>query len=566
MTALRTTLDALLSLAAETEWCEFKQNDENPDEIGRYLSALANSAALHQQPTGWLVWGIEDGSHTIVGTTARPRERKVGNEELENWLSHHLDPRIDFVLHPPLDLPEGTVIMLEVPAATSRPVRFKDEAYIRVGSYRKKLREHPEKEAKLWNLVRKDWSAGVVDAATVDDLDPAAIAFARSEFLKKQPQHKDEAATWDDVTFLNKAKVTVSGKITRAALVLLGTPESVLQHLQPSVVEVSWRLNDGQGEMRDYEHIGPPFIHAGEALLKKIRNLKVRHMPGGTLFPEEVTQYDERVLREALHNCIAHQDYEAQARVSVVENDDELVFRNRGAFIPVTVEHAIQTDAPPDEYRNRFLAQAMVNLNMIDTMGSGIRRMFTVQRARSFPLPDYDLSDPQRVVVRIAGRIIDEKYTRLLLKNTDLPLVDVITLDKIQKKRPIDAESLKDLKRRGLIEGRGANVFVAAEIAAATDDKDSYIKNRGVDQEHYRGIVKVFLTKFPHSRRAELEKSLLDRLPAVLSEEQKRNRIRNLLQEMRRDKLIHSTGKGRAATWEWTGLGEIPGRGSDEQF
>jgi ATP-dependent DNA helicase RecG len=109
-----------------------------------------------------------------------------------------------------------------------------------------------------------------------------------------------------------------------------------------------------------------------------------------------------------------------------------------------------------------------------------------------------------------------------------------------------------DLRRRKLVEGRGKAVFVAAGVAAATDDKAGYIQNRGVDQEHYRGIVEVFLTKFPGSTRADLEKALVDKMPAVLNEQQKRNRVRNLLQEMRRDGLIRSTGRGKAATWDWT--------------
>lgn len=552
--ALKAKLTELRSLPAEAEWVEFKHNNDAPDDIGEYLSALSNGAALHGKPSGFVVWGIENGTHRIVGTTVNLKAQKgKGNEDLEPWLLRHLDPRIDFVIHPTLHLPEGDVVMLEVPAASTRPVRFQNEAFIRVGSYKKPLREFPDKEQKLWALVRKDWSAEVVvDAATLDDLDPVAVAFARAEFLKKQPQHGAEAAGWDDATFLNKAKVTLSGKLTRAALVLLGKPESVLRLLSPAVVEVSWRLNDANGEMRDYEHIGPPLILAGHALLKKIRNLKVRHMPGGTLFPEEVTQYDEQVLREALHNCIAHQDYAASARITVVENDDELAFGNRGSFIPGSVEQVIETDAPPDVYRNRFLAQAMVNLNMIDTMGSGIRRMFNVQRRRSFPLPDYDLSDPLRVVVHITGRIIDEKYTRLLLKSTDLSLADVIALDRVQKKKPLDDEALSSLKRRKLIEGRGKSVFVAASIAAATGDEDGYLTNRGVDQQHYRSLVEVFLTAYPGSKRAKLEKALLDKMPAVLTAQQKKNRVRNLLQEMRRDGDIRSSGRGKAATWDWT--------------
>lgn len=143
-------------------------------------------------------------------------------------------------------------------------------------------------------------------------------------------------------------------------------------------------------------------------------------MPSGSLFPEEVTQYDPAVLREALHNCIAHQDYEERARITVTEDDNGLTFSNRGTFIPGSIENVLATNAPPEVYRNGFLVQAMVNLNMIDTIGSGILRMFRVQKARSFPLPDYDLSAPGRVSVRVEGRVIDENYTKLLLRGLTL--------------------------------------------------------------------------------------------------------------------------------------------------
>jgi ATP-dependent DNA helicase RecG len=549
--ALRRLLDELRALPAETEWLEFKQNLAEPERIGEYLSALANSAGLLGRSCGWLIWGVHNDSHDVVGTSVRPQQMKgKGNEDLEPWLLRHLSPRINVIFHPPLTIDTHTVVMVEVPAATTQPVTFEHEAWIRVGSHKKKLREFPEKERKLWALSKKDWSAELVDGATIDDLDPAAITFARATFLKKHRQYVAEAAGWDDVTFLNKARVCVGSKITRTALVLLGKPDA--EHLlSPAQTQVSWRLNKPDGEMLDYEHIGLPLLLAGDKLLKKIRNLKVRHMPGGTLFPEEVTQYDEQVLREALHNCIAHQDYEARARITVVENDDELVFRNRGVFIPVSVERVIADDAPPDTYRNPFLAQAMVQLNMIDRMGSGIRRMFSLQKARSFPMPDFDLSEPERVTVRIAGKILDERYTRLLLKNTTLSLADVIALDKVQKKKELDAGTLAELKRRKLVEGRGKAVFVAAAIAAVTDDKVGYLDNRGVDQEHYRSLVEVFLRKFPGATRGELEKALLDRMPAVLDEQQKRNRLKNLLQEMRRDGHIRSAGRGKAATWDW---------------
>ncbi len=131
-----------------------------------------------------------------------------------------------------------------------------------------------------------------------------------------------------------------------------------------------------------------------------------------------------------------------------------------GSFIPGTAEETIRSDAPPEIYRNPFLAQAMVNLKMTDTIGSGIKRMFTLQRERSFPMPDYELDDPKKVEVVLAGEVLDENYTRLLLSQIELDLTDVIALDRVQKKRPLNEESFQRLRSRNLIEGRRPNLFV----------------------------------------------------------------------------------------------------------
>ncbi|MDC3413826.1 hypothetical protein NC800_10515 [Aquibacillus sp. 3ASR75-286] len=209
-------------------------------------------------------------------------------------------------------------------------------------------------------------------------------------------------------------------------------------------------------------------------------------MPDQSLFPIEINQYDSYVIREALHNCIAHQDYELMGRVNVVEKPEELVFTNVGNFIPQTIENVIKQDAPQEFYRNRWLAEAMVNLNMIDTIGSGIRKMFLLQKKRFFPLPDYDLDNDKRVTVKIFGKIIDLNYTKMLINHADLDLDTVILLDKVQKSKPISKEQAGKLRKNKLIEGRYPNIYVSSKIAALTGDKSSYIKNRAFDKEHYK--------------------------------------------------------------------------------
>ena len=186
---------------------------------------------------------------------------------------------------------------------------------------------------------------------------------------------------------------------------------------------------------KDYEHFGPPFLLNSDAVYNKIRNLKYRYLLNNTLFPTEITQYEPYVIREALHNCIAHQDYELKGRIHVVEKPDELIFTNLGSFIPGSIEKVIEQNAPQEYYRSQFLVNAMVNLNMIDTIGKRYQKMFTLQRNRHFPMPDYDLSEMDKVKVTILGKVLDENYTKTLINNTSLDLKTVIYLDKVQKKR-----------------------------------------------------------------------------------------------------------------------------------
>lgn len=550
MIDLHKKLDELCVLPSETEWVEFKHNNDKPEEIGEYLSAIANGAALNGKQTGYIIWGIADGSHEVVGTSFEPKRAKIGNEELENWLLRLLNPRIDFTIHE-FRRGELPVVLFEIQAANSTPVRFKGEAYIRVGSYKKKLKDYPEKERKLWQILsstREDWSAQVVDGADLDDLDPQVIAFARTQYKEKHPQRAAEIDDWDDATFLNKARVCIGGKVTRTALLLLGREEAV-HFLSPAQARITWVLRDEKNLEKDYQHFDLPLILAGDKVLAKIRNLTVRHLPSGTLFPHEVTQYDPWVMRETLHNCIAHQDYTLGGRINVVETPDTLLFTNPGSFIPGTVEEMINADAPPEIYRNPFLAQVMVNLNMIDTIGSGIKRMFTRQRERSFPMPDYELDDPRKVVVRLTGQVLDENYTRMLLSQTELSLMDVIALDRVQKNRPLDEETSRRLRARKLIEGRRPNLFVSAQVAAATGDKAAYIKNRAFDKAHYKDMVIAYLQKFGEASRKDLDQLLMDKLSDALDNKQKRHFVTNLLQGLRRENMIRPSGATRSAKW-----------------
>lgn len=543
---LTALLDRLRAEPRETEWLEFKANRYEPQMLGEYISALANSACLLGKPRGYLVFGIEDGSHAVTGTAFDPlAEKGAGNQLLPLWLSLGLQPNVGFEIHP-FDFHGQRVVLFEVHPAFDRPVKFYGKAYVRDGTSKTELAKYPEKERAVWNR-RMDWSAQICEQATLDDLEPEAIAKARREYATKFPRQAEELAGWDDATFLNKAKLTIRGAVTNAALLLLGRPEASAL-LAPAVARISWMLKNERNEELDYEHFGPPFLLNVDKVLARIRNLTVRELPDGTLFPIELTQYDPWVIREALHNCIAHQDYGLRGRVQVVETPDSLLLTNVGGFLPGRVETVIEQDAPLEIYRNPFLAEAMVNLNMIDTQGGGIKRMFQKQRQRFFPMPDYDLSQPERVMVTLRGRILDERYTRLLMAQTDLDLGIIILLDKVQKGQRVSADEAKRLKAAKLVEGRYPNLIVAGRVAAVAGEKAQHIRNRGFNSQYYRDLIVALVRTHQPVSREDIDKLLLDKLPEVLTQEQKLSKIHNLLSSLS-GKVIRNAGSRGAPIW-----------------
>jgi ATP-dependent DNA helicase RecG len=547
--AFRKKLEELIQLPAETEWVEFKaaKGSFDFDTLGRYFSALSNEANLFSQPFGWLVFGVEnDRPRQIVGT--RYKEGADALNKLKQEISQHTNYQLTCHVIQELSIDGKRVLLFQIPAAMAGvPTEWRGRVYGRHGESVSPL--SLSEIDRIRAPLKEDWSAKVVDGAGMGDLDPKAIEFARTQFREKNPKLAGEIALLDDATFLNKAKVCVGGKVTRTGLLLLGKEEST-HFLSPSQAWITWVVRDEKNQEKDYKHFGPPFIFSVDSTLRMIRNLTVRVLPSGTMFPLEIPQYDPWILRETLNNCIAHQDYTLCGRINVVETPDSLLFTNLGSFIPGTVEEMIRSDSPPAISRNPFLARAMANLGMIDTVGSGIKKMFTTQRSRFFPLPDFDLSEPGRVKVRHLGKILDENYTRMLIEKSDLDLETVMALDRVQKKRALSDETFKLLRAQKLIEGRRPNLFISAKVAAILGDKATYIKNRGLDKAHYQALVKSFLGKFGESKREDLDKFLREKISDALSEEQKTHRIRNLIQEMRRQGVLECAGHGRGALWK----------------
>lgn len=530
---------------SENEVGEFKKAENNFDfdDLGKYFSALSNEANLRGLDFAWLIFGYDEKKHEIVGTSYKNGEGALNN--LKHDFSQHTTDGQTFREIIPIEVDGKRILMFKIPASPRNIVmKWKGIAYGRDGESLKPLNQSKQDEIRR-QTPAPDWSAEIVPDATIEDLDEVAIAKARKMFKKVHSRIPiEEVNRWSTEEFLSKCELMVNGKLTRAAIILLGKMFSDSK-LRPAVAEVTWTLRDEKQDVVDYEHFSVPFILTVDEILAKIHNLTLREMPGGTLFPDTMKQYDDYTIREALHNCIAHQDYTLRQRINFVENPGFLYYANGGSFIPGTLENALATNGPQRFFRNACLCKAMVHFNMIDTVSRGIKKMFTEQMERRFPMPDYEIDNEKKeVAVRIYGNAINERYTKLLKDNDNLTLHDCISLDAIQKGHRIDDEIAQDLLKRGLIEGEAPNYTISLGVAKASRQLPQYTKAKGLDKARLKQMVQQLLQNAGKdgARREIIYDYLKDLLPSNKSQEQQLRYLGRLLVEMNEEGTIERIG------------------------
>lgn len=530
----------------ESEVVEFKKAENNFDfdDLGRYFSAMSNEANLRGLDFAWLIFGYDEKKHEIVGTSYKNGEGALNN--LKHDFSQHTTDGQTFREIIPIEVDGKRILMFKIPASPRNIVmKWKGIAYGRDGESLKPLNQSKQDEIRR-QTPAPDWSAEIVPNATIDDLDEVAIAKARKMFKKVHSRiSAEEVNRWSTEEFLSKCELMVNGKLTRAAIILLGKMFSDSK-LRPAVAEVTWTLRDEKQDVVDYEHFSVPFILTVDEILAKIHNLTLREMPGGTLFPDTMKQYDDYTIREALHNCIAHQDYTLRQRINFVENPGFLYYANGGSFIPGTLENALATNGPQRFFRNACLCKAMVHFNMIDTVSRGIKKMFTEQMERRFPMPDYEIDNEKKeVAVRIYGNTINERYTKLLKDNDTLTLHDCISLDAIQKGHRIDDEIAQDLLQRGLIEGEAPNYTISLGVAKASRQLPQYTKVRGLERDKIKHMILQYIQNAgaDGAKRDAILEYLQGTLPGRNTRDQNSDLIRNILREMGQDNIIVSKNR-----------------------
>ncbi|MDD2544895.1 MAG: ATP-binding protein [Burkholderiaceae bacterium] len=528
------------------EWRSLKSNvpGRAGDDLVSYVSAFANMDG------GCVVIGVEDGSlaptgiqdfagytaenvpHRVLGRTPGLPSMGLRVEEL-----HARDTgAIVWLVHVPRHAPRELVLA-------------HDKAWQRDGDSLVELREDRRRAILAEPLAGEDWSAAIVPSATLADLDEAAIAKAREKFQEK---HQREAwATqipdWSVEKLLDKIGLSINGQITRACLLLLGTPESATALLSPHPAEMTWKL----AAERVAEHFHPPFLLTTTQVAACIRNPNIKLFPVHELLAVTLPRYDtQTVLLEGLHNCLAHQDYAQAGRIVVEEMAGQVRMINLGGFFDGHPDDYASGARTPERYRNERLAKAMAEVGMIDKVGFGIHDMVQAQRRRFLPLPDYEGSTPLRTVFNVYGQEIDANYTQWMMERTDLSIEHVLWLDRVQKKHKLDAAQVAELRQAGLIEGRSPKLHISAGLAVALGQEVAYLDNKGLGAKHYKALVLDLLALGPQPR-AKINAMLLPKLPAsIASDHSRKVYIKNLLQDMVREGLIENAGGAtKAALW-----------------
>ncbi len=532
------------------EWRSLKSNvsGRKGEDLVSYVSALANMDG------GCIVIGVQDKTLVVTG--------------VQDFADYTPENIVNRILGKTPGLPsvglhiealqasdtQGIIWLVHVPRHLPRqPVMAHDKAWQRDGDSLVELRPDRLRGILTELIAGQDWSAEIVPSATLADLDPAAIAKAREKFAAKHQQERwaAEIAGWSIEEFLDKAKITLHGRITRTALLLLGTPQSV-GLLPSSTAEITWKVPDE----RIAKHFGPPFLLTTTEVGQHIRNPNIKLFPATELLAIELPRYDMKVILEGLHNCLAHQDYEQAGRVVVLETVGRLRLSNLGGFVDGRPEDYFTGERTPSVYRNPWLAVAMNNIGMIDKGGYGIGEMVRSQRKRYLPLPDYEGSTSTQTVFNIYGQQIDENYSRSLMEHTELPIEQVVWLDRVQKKLKVADDQANLLRKNKLIEGRKPNFFVSAVVAKVTNTQNQYVLNKGFDDDHYKRTILKRLRLGP-ATGDQLRQLVLDKLPAVLSDKEKETKVKNLRTALRLRGLegvfieVAPTGPARGAGAIW---------------
>lgn len=395
-------IEELRALPQESEWVEFKVNNSKPDEIGEYISALSNSACLENKEFGYLVYGIEDKTHKIAGTEFKPKARKIGNQELENWLATQLEPKIDFKIFEH-KVNEKSIVLFQIDPALNTPVSWKGEAYIRVGSYKKKLKDHPEKERKIWNMAKHvvfekepaiknitgDQVLKLLNYPSVFEMLNIPLPQNKSAILEKLIEEKLIVKASSKFNITNLGAILFANNLKDFEKIERKAPRVIIYKSNNKLKTVK-ELTGTKGYALDFEFI-----------VNYVNDKLPSNEDIGRVFRKEVRVYPELAVRELLANAIIHQDFSISGTSTMIEIfDNRIEITNPGKPLIDTkrfIDHS-------PESRNEMLAGFMRRMNFCEERGSGIDKVIDAIEIFQLPAPEFIEGDNYTRVVMFSPK------------------------------------------------------------------------------------------------------------------------------------------------------------------
>jgi len=396
-------LRELCKLPNETEWVEFKASYADPQEIGEYISALSNAAALCGKTNGYLVWGVDDTTHDISGTAFKPEQTKKGNEELESWLLRLTSPRIHFRFHH-LEQDGKSVVILEIPRAANKPVRFNGQEFIRVGSYKKKLKDYPEKERALWRIFDAIPFEDMAAAECVADEDVLRLIDYPAYFdLTNQSLPANRAGIFARLSDDGMISACEAGgwNISNMGAILLAKRLDDFKALKRKAVRVVVYKDTSRLETIREQIGGRGYAAGFEGLIGYINNLLPSNEVIGQALRRDVPVYPELAVRELVANAIIHQDFFVHGSGPMIEIfSDRMEITNPG--IPLVKTERF-LDSPPRS-RNEALASFLRRAGMCEERGSGIDKVVFQTELYQLPAPLFEVTEEHTRAMLFAPR------------------------------------------------------------------------------------------------------------------------------------------------------------------
>lgn len=401
---LELLIKKLLHEPRETEWLEFKVDNSAPDRMGIILSGLANAANLEGQPVGYLVYGITDSEHELVGTSLDPY-KKIGAEELINWLQQRLSPKTDLKLYTCV-LDGKKIVIFQISPAIDAPVRFGDTPYIRVGSITKKLQEYPDKQRKIWlNAEKKTFETGLAVSDISEDAVLSEIDYPGYFHLSERPLPVDKEKIID---ILLSEKIIVSTQygygITNLGAILFAKNIEHFDSLKRKAIRlIIYRGNNKVETIK--EVLGKKGYAVGfSGLFEYLVNLLPVNEALRNAIRVEEKMYPPEALRELIANALIHQDFSESGTGPMIEiYMDRIEISNPGKPL---IAPALFMGRPPKS-RNEKIAYVMRQMKLCEERGSGIVKVINGCEVYQLPAPKFEENENGFKVVLFSSKKLD---------------------------------------------------------------------------------------------------------------------------------------------------------------